>query len=254
MMQIAPDDLHYAFQHKKEKEIMKKTSALSIVGFILSLIAIISSCFGIGFFIGIVSLTICIVGTCKDKSGLGIAGITLSVIALLLGLFGLSIIGLFSNETESDSQKKNDIVTESSVQSEAAPLHVENEEKDDNTIDVDINDVHLKYIKHTIEENAAGTECLCVYFEYTNNSKDENKQFDTTVDASAFQNGIELEHSIFHVNDETKNTGRDIKPGKTITVCEAFELLSDDDDVEIEVSPWISLSDKVNDSMLLSLD
>lgn len=119
-------------------------------------------------------------------------------------------------------------------------------------IDCDINDCHVTYLKHEIVENMSGDRCLAVYFQFTNNNKDA-KSFIYTVSDKAYQNGVQLESSLFHVNDESHNTSLEIKSGVSITVCSAFVLRDETTDVELDVAPWISLSEKVTDSMTLKL-
>lgn len=123
---------------------------------------------------------------------------------------------------------------------------------DDDIIDVDINDCHIKYLYHEVVENLAGDVCVAVYYEFTNNTN-ENQEFDFTVSDKAFQNGVELEGSIFHVNDDSKTSGMEIQPGVSVTVCSGF-VLRDKSDVEIQISPWISFSDTPSDAMLLSVE
>lgn len=119
-------------------------------------------------------------------------------------------------------------------------------------IDCDINDCHITYLKHEIVENMAGDRCLAVYFQFTNNNK-EAKSFIYTVSDKAYQNGVQLESSLFHVNDESHSKSLEVKTGVSITVCSAFVLRDETADVELDVAPWISLSDKVTDSMTLKL-
>lgn len=122
----------------------------------------------------------------------------------------------------------------------------------DKIIDVDISKCHVKYLRHEIVENMVGEKCIAIYYEFTNNSKD-SKAFDFTISDKAFQNGIELDISLFHVSDESKDGSNEIKPGVTITVCSGFVLRDEESDVELEVEEWISFSSKPKDSMVLSI-
>ena len=121
----------------------------------------------------------------------------------------------------------------------------------DDTIDVTISDCEITYIGHEVIENLGGDLCLAVYYEFTNNS-DEYKSFITTANDVAFQNGIELETSMFHLNQESKNREVEIKPGVKITVCSGF-VLRDDEDIELEIGEWINFDDEIIDKMVLSV-
>lgn len=108
-----------------------------------------------------------------------------------------------------------------------------------NGIDTNIDKCHVKYLKYEILENMAGEKCIGIFFEFTNNSS-ESKAYDYTIMDKAFQNGVELQNSWFHLNDESKNSGLEIKPGVSIVVCSGYVLTSDTADVEVEVNKWIS--------------
>lgn len=122
---------------------------------------------------------------------------------------------------------------------------------DDDIIDVDINGCHVTYEGHEVVQNMAGDLCVAVYYQFTNNTS-ENQEFDLTVSDKAFQNGVELEQSVFHVNDESKLSGMEILPGVSITVCSGF-VLRDESNVELQLFPWISFDSTPSDAMLLSV-
>ena len=142
----------------------------------------------------------------------------------------------------------NDI---SKAEQETSAIATDATESEANMIDVDISDCHVKYLRHEIANNMAGEKCLVIYYEFTNNSKD-NKAFDYTISDKAFQGGVELQSSLFHVNDESKDSGAEIQPGTTITVASGF-LLRDESDVQLEVNAYISFSSKPKGSMTLTL-
>lgn len=123
---------------------------------------------------------------------------------------------------------------------------------DDDIIDVDIDDCHIEYLYHEIVQNMADDWCVAVYYQFTNNS-DENQAFYVTVSDKAFQNGVELEESFFHVNDDSKTREMEIQPGVSVTVCSGF-VLRDTSDIELQVSPWISFDNTPSDAMILSVE
>nr|DAF72790.1 MAG TPA: protein of unknown function DUF5067 [Caudoviricetes sp.] len=122
---------------------------------------------------------------------------------------------------------------------------------DDDIIDVNINGCHVTYEGHEVVQNMAGDLCVAVYYQFTNNTS-ENQEFDLTVSDKAFQNGVELEQSVFHVNDESKLSVMEIQPGVSITVCSGF-VLRDESNVELQLFPWISFDSTPSDAMLLSV-
>lgn len=123
---------------------------------------------------------------------------------------------------------------------------------DDDIIDVDIDDCHVEYLYHEIVQNMAGDWCVAVYYQFTNNSY-ANQAFYLTVSDKAFQNGVELEDSLFHVNDDSKTREMEIQPGVSVTVCSGF-VLRDTSDIELQISPWISFDNTPSDAMMLSLE
>lgn len=112
-----------------------------------------------------------------------------------------------------------------------------------NGTEFDYEDTHVKYLKHEVVENMAGDKCLAVYYEFTNNS-DENKTFLYTFSDKAFQNGVELDVSLFHVNDDSKNSSREIQPGVTVTVVSGFVLSDETSNVTLQVEPMISFTNE----------
>lgn len=99
-------------------------------------------------------------------------------------------------------------------------------------------DMTVKYLKHEIVVDDMNQTVLVIYYDFTNNS-DENKTFVYSFEDTCFQNGVEVESSWWHVNDESKNTEKEIKPGTTITVASSFVLEESRDDIELEITPWI---------------
>ena len=111
----------------------------------------------------------------------------------------------------------------------------------------------VKYLRHEISENAAGDKVLIVYYDFTNNSKD-NESFDYSFSDKCFQNGVELEGSMFHANDETKNSDKEIQPGTTLEVASAFMLGDSMDTVTLEIEPWGSWTNKKLMTLELELE
>lgn len=230
----------------------KKQSGLGIAGMIIGIIAVLLSCVVIGGFLGIIGFILSIIGVCDKEKGKGmaIAGISLNSISIIIALVFLAIPS--SNHTTTAS--KNEPSEVGAIEESLKP-QTKTESADalsDDIVDVDISDCHIKYIKHEIVENMSGDKCVAVYYEFTNNS-DEEKTFWTTISDKAFQDGVELESSIFHVNDDSKNSNVEIKSGVTITVCSGFVLRNENSDIELEIEKWITLKDEPEDKMILSI-
>lgn len=174
---------------------------------------------------------------------------------VVIALVAIGVIGAAAGAGGSGGKDKNPGSNENGGDGgmvAQSPSDDKNDPLSDDIIDVDISNCNVKYIKHEIVENMSGDKCVAVYYEFTNNSKD-NRSFYTTVSDKAFQNGIELEDSLFHVNDESKNSTVEIKPGVTLTVCSGFVLRDEESDVELEISAWISFKDNPDDKMVLSI-
>lgn len=156
-----------------------------------------------------------------------------------------------SNQAQTDKDSPQ-IYVEQDVVSQAEQNMINEKEETTSSYEFDYNDMHVKYLKHEIVENLAGEKCLAIYYEFTNNSS-ENKAFDYAFSDTAFQNGVELDFSLFHVNEESKNSSREIQPGTTVTVTSGFVLGESRDNVTLQITPWISWSNKTLLEMDLSL-
>lgn len=175
---------------------------------------------------------------CKKKQGGIIKWIIIAIIVLII------LGAIFGGSSDSETSTERDMEAQS-INTPSSPL-------DDDIIDVDIDDCHVKYLKHEFIENSIGEDCIAIYYEFTNND-DEPRAFDYVVGEKCFQDGIELETSWFHVNDESHDSSAEIKQGKTVTVCSGFVLRDKTTEIELEVSPWITLKDEPSDKMILSL-
>lgn len=205
----------------------------------------------VGLVLCIIALVFAIIGMCKKgkKRGTAIAGLACAAVGFIVFLFA-SIIGMVSDDTDKQSDETtSEIVTEETTTEEITTeeittdrAEVEQPEKSDN--EFTYKDLNVVYKDSKVEKDKSGDDCLVVYFDYTNNS-DENEAFVYTFNVKAFQNGVELESSWFHVNDETKNDEKEIQPGTTITVATAFVLTDSRDLTTIQVEPLISLSEEI---------
>lgn len=103
------------------------------------------------------------------------------------------------------------------------------------------NNTEFKYLKHEIINNNE-KDILIVYFDFTNNSKD-NTRAGYNYDINCFQNGVELDYPLLKVVKEEDNIMKEIQPNTSITIAEAF-ILNDRSNVDLEVEAHSSFIDK----------
>lgn len=103
------------------------------------------------------------------------------------------------------------------------------------------NNTEFKYLKHEIINNNE-KDILIVYFDFTNNSKD-NTRAAYNYDINCFQNGVELDYPLLKVVEEEDNIMKEIQPNTSITIAEAF-ILNDRSNVDLEVEAHSSFIDK----------
>ena len=92
-----------------------------------------------------------------------------------------------------------------------------------------------------------GNRVIIVNYEFTNNS-DEATSFIVETMSTAYQDGVEIDSSysmydIDVVNNgeyDTESTMRNVQPGATTTVQEAYVLTNDTSDILVEVSPFLT--------------
>ena len=225
----------------------QQQSGLGIAGMILGIVAILFFCIGIGGLAGIIGLILSIIALNKKefKRGCAIAGVVLNSIALLLFIF-LMIIAISKTESSESSQQQTATTT-----AEPAPLTTALPKFEDNIIDINVDDCNIKYKQHELKKDYSGTECLVVYYEFTNNS-DSTISFGYTFTDQAFQNGVALDVSYWTLENEDDNKYTEIKPGVTITVYSMF-IPRDDSVVELEIDKLISFDNESEDSMTLAI-
>lgn len=145
--------------------------------------------------------------------------------------------------TEAETQEFSSAQEETVSESVSATVATEGPQEAATDLSFTYDKMDVKFIEHKVENDMSGTQCLVLYFDFTNNSE-ENKTFFTSFDVKAFQNGVSLDESFIHVNEETKNHGREIQPGTTVRVAEAFVLSESKDTIDIEIEPYISFLKK----------
>lgn len=193
-----------------EKKAKKKDSKLSIAAAITALFIFTIP---IGFILAIVDL----IKSKGDKSQRHLG----SYFAIVS--FVLFLIVAFSNGSGNSSNNANATKQATTTQQNA---------------DVATNDdTTLKYLKHEVITDSNDREVVVVYFEFTNNSKD-NEAFVYNYNVTCFQNGKELDYPLASFDvDEYNNAARELQTGANITVARIY-ILEDKSDVDLEVTPW----------------
>ena len=141
-----------------------------------------------------------------------------------------------NNDAETNATKETDLTkeqTESNV-----------EETEQNQTSFEYSGMTVEFVEYKIEEDMAGNSCLVLYFDFTNNSED-SEAFNYNFIVKAFQDGIEMDYTYIHVNDETENASKEIKSGMSVRVAENYKIENISGVIEIEITPFSIWSDKV---------
>lgn len=192
-----------------EKKAKKKDSKLSIAAAITALFIFTIP---IGFILAVVDL----IKSKGDKSQRHL-GSYFAIVSFILFL-----IVAFSNGSSSNSNNSKATKQATTTQQ--------------NTDTATNNDTTLKYLKHEVITDNNGREVVVVYFDFTNNSKD-NTAFAYNYDVTCFQNGKELDYPLVSFDiDEYNNIARELQTGANITVARIY-ILEDKSNVDLEVTP-----------------
>lgn len=193
-----------------EKKTKKKDSKLSMAAAVTALFIFTIP---IGFILAIVDL----IKSKGDKSQRHLG----SYFAIVS--FVLFLIVAFSNGSSNSSNNAN------------ATKQVSTTQQDTDT--ATNNDTTLKYLKHEVITDSNDREVVVVYFDFTNNSKD-NEAFIYNYNVTCFQNGKELDYPLASFDvDEYNNAARELQTGANITVARIY-ILEDKSDVDLEVTAW----------------
>lgn len=195
-------------------------------------------------------------------------------ILLTVFLFLYFLVTLVSSVDKNDSNTSKEVVEEISEVEEVVeePEEIQKEAKEEaenveeqkeetvkrkeekeNSKSFEYADMTVEFVEYAIEENSIGEQCLVLYFDFTNNYK-ESQAFGYTFTVKAFQDGVALDHTYFHVNKETENSDKEIKPGVTLRVAEQFGIDDISGTINIEIEPFNIWSDKTLLDYEFSLD
>ena len=186
----------------------------------------------------------------KKKSGcLGCFG-TVVVAGLVLALIG-SFSGSDKKSTEEKAEVATEVITKEATKEKKTEAKKENTEKKKvkkekkevkSDTECEYGDTILKYRECKIAKDDLDNDVLILYFDFINNS-DENKSYLYTYTTKVFQNGVELEESMIHAGQETRNASLEIQPGASVVVADSYNFSGDESTATVEVEPWVSFSD-----------
>ena len=171
------------------------------------------------------------------------------LIAILFATCMMFSVTACGGDTETNSTNTQQTET----QKEESQKEEQEEVADDGVINFTADEWNVTYVKHEVAKDYDGNPCLYFYYTYTNNGEEASSASTDTL-IQVFQNGIECETAfvVDNVPESYENSMKDIQPGYSIEVCEAYSL-TDMSDVTIEVTDWVSFSDK-KDVQVITLE
>lgn len=121
------------------------------------------------------------------------------------------------------------------------------------TIDMSNEKFTIRYSTHKVANDFAGSPCLMLYYDYTNNGDTASSAM-VDVSIQAYQNGQSCSAAIPADNDEAVDRFMsEIQPGETATVCQVFSLADNTSDVTLEASEAFNLGGGTVTSQILKL-
>lgn len=167
------------------------------------------------------------------------------VVAVLVALtliFVFGLVGCSSDDGKSDETKSTPVENTDSGNNDGADSS--NDQAEDAKYSVTI-DSAVK------GKDYDGNDAVIVTYSFTNNS-DEATSFMVAIMDKAYQNGVQLSSAFVLDGVDSDASMKDIKPGGSIEVQEAYEL-DDSSDVTIECSEAFSFSSEIIAEKVFSL-
>lgn len=162
-------------------------------------------------------------------------GCLITFLVVLGIIFLISFLGWLASPGDTSSNNDTQITQEDSYNKDDKNKSTSKKEEKGLYI---FDDSELKYKSSKIVgEDHGDSNYLVINFDYTNTSN-KTRSFDMDLYTKAFQNGIELQSPIstYGIHDfDFHNTQKEIKPGITIEIQEAFEISDLDNSVTIEI-------------------
>ena len=122
----------------------------------------------------------------------------------------------------------------------------------DGTIDMTNEKFTIHYKQHRIANDYAGSPCLLVYYDYSNNGTTASSAM-VDVNLQAYQNGELLTAAIPEADDDAIDQFMaEVQPGQSVTVCQAFSL-KDESDVTLQAGEAFSFGGGTITSQILKI-
>lgn len=238
----------------------KPTSGMAITGLVLGLIAFISSVVPLlnllsfpfvllAIIFGAIGVFQTVKGT-KGGKGIAISGLVLGVLALLVTVAMYGGAAASADNASSSASSSSTTTEQTAASSDAASTGASSDEASQSAAAEAAAEqqADAPYVV-TIDGAEMGTDyqgekAAIVTYTFTNNS-DDACNFMTTIGAKAFQDGVQLEGAIGVDGVDSQDLMKDIKPGKSITVKEAYVLADTKNDVEVEVTELWDFSNEL---------
>lgn len=238
--------------------VQKKVTGLGIAGLVLGIIALISSVVPLiniltfpfvvlAVIFGGIGIAQTVKGT-KSGKGIAIAALVLGIVALIITMVMYGTAGdnsetvtqdtVVVEETNGSSSANSAVPADSSASTSATSDAAVASDTYQQATDSDYA-VTIDSCKQT--KDYQGKAAVVITYTWTNNS-DKATSFMTSITDKAFQDGVQLDTAILG-NGDSSNLMKDIKPGKSIKVTQAFKLDSKTEPVTVECSELISFSD-----------
>ena len=235
---------------------------LAIASMVLGILGLVLACLSIGLFPAIIGLILGIISLATHRGGHGmaIAGVVTSAIAVAIAVIilitGVGVSEALDKESNKKLNKGGASATsagaEDKEESKTDSKADENKaSEDDGVINFSADTFAVKLTGYETSTDYEGAPCLLVYYDYTNTGEDNSSAM-TDCYLKAFQGGVECDSAItLESNDSMENYMKEIQPGTTVNVCEAFKI-SGPSDVTLQASELISLSDD-KDTQIIKL-
>lgn len=238
----------------------KPTSGMAVTGLVLGIIALISSVVPLLNLLSFPFVLLAIIfgaigvfqtakGT-KGGKGIAISGLVLGVLALIVtvAMYGGAAASADKPATTTGSSAPAAEQPATAPADEADADAAAPEAAQDDAAAADAQQAEAAYVV-TIDEGALGTDyqgekAAVITYTFTNNS-DKACNFMTTIGAKAFQDGVQLEGAIGVDGVDSQDLMKDIKPGKSITVQQAYVLADTKNPVEVEVTELFDFSSEL---------
>ena len=172
------------------------------------------------------------------------------VLIIIIFLCTVSLFNLLNDDTSNVEQ--NDSTTSSS--SEMSNNKVESQSSDTESSEDIASICDLEFVKGVIEQRN-NESYLVVTYKFTNKS-DKSRSFTNTLSCKAFQNGIECNSTFTSYGLSSysfENANKEIMPGKSLEVQDAYKLNDKKTKVEIQVKLFSVWTDKVYKTFTVDL-